>query len=112
MSETIWRRCRERTDPTVAVHPGASVRFGQRIVHLVDGTRRRVPYARPGGGGPALGPAQEQGGHELRQDGAGPAVLLRQADLTQGKNNKKYFMSDKYNLFVALYSMSKMTYIW
>ena len=92
VSETIWRRCRERTDPAVAVHPGASVRFGQCIVHLVDGARRRVPYAGPGGGGPAVGKAQEQGGHELRQDGAGTALLLRQVDLTQGNDNMLFHL--------------------
>ena len=85
----------------MAVHPGASVQLGQRIVHPVDGSGRGVSYARPRGGGSALGQTQEQGGHELRQDGTGAAILLRQTDSTQGmvverrsliNNNTVYFV--------------------
>lgn len=45
---------------------------------------RRVPAERPGRGGAALGPAQAEAQHELRQAVARAAVLLRQEYHEQG----------------------------
>ena len=45
--------------------------------HIMDGRGRRVQVARRRSRCPALGPAEEQGQHELRQAEPSPTILLR-----------------------------------
>ena len=53
-------------------------------MHPVGVARGGIPNARPRGGCPEVGSAEETGQHELRQDGTGPALLLRQDDPDEG----------------------------
>ena len=77
------------TDPAVAVPARAARRSGRpRRRHCVDRPGRRVPHDRPGSGGRTLGPAQEQGEHELRQDGPRHPLLLRQMHPTQDRRQE------------------------
>lgn len=62
----------------MAVPAGAPLRQHQHVVHRLGGNQRRVQAHRPGRGGSALGGAQKQTQHELRQAEQGAALLLRQ----------------------------------
>ena len=62
------------SDPVVAVPAGAARRSGQRLLHLLGKQSGRIQVDRPGPGGSALGPPQDQAQHELRQAQSSAAV--------------------------------------
>lgn len=73
-------RCRHgELHHTLAVPPAAAARPKSQTSHLLDVRRRRVQAAQVRGGGQALGAAQEQDQHELRQAEQSPALLLWQS---------------------------------
>lgn len=57
----------QRADPAVAVPARAAQRPAERVVHHVGGHQRRVQDGGSRRRGPAVGRAQEQAQHELRQ---------------------------------------------
>ncbi|PKK16406.1 ETS translocation variant 3-like protein, partial [Columba livia] len=54
-------------DPAVALHPGAAAAGALPRGHRLAGRLRRVRHQGPGRGGAAVGRAQVQAAHELRQ---------------------------------------------
>ncbi|KAI1229630.1 hypothetical protein IHE44_0011013, partial [Lamprotornis superbus] len=70
-------------DPAVALHPGAAAAGAVPRGHRLAGRLRRVRHQGPRRGGPAVGGAQVQAPHELRQAQPRPQVLLQQADPAQ-----------------------------
>ncbi|XP_068035643.1 transcriptional regulator ERG isoform X3 [Anomalospiza imberbis] len=75
---------RQWADPAVAVPAGAAVGQLQLQLHHLGGHQRRVQDDGPRRGGAALGRAEEQAQHELRQAEPRPALLLRQEHHDQG----------------------------
>ena len=61
---------------TVAVPVTVATGPEPQAPDLLDVQRRGVQAAQVGGGGQAVGPAQEQDQHELRQAEQSPALLL------------------------------------
>lgn len=68
----------------MAVPAGAAAVQPVHVHHHVDQLGRRIQAGERRGGGAALGNAQEQDQHELRQAEQGAQVLLRQEHHQEG----------------------------
>lgn len=84
VSLSLCRSLRLDARPVVAVSPRAVGRRFERLLYSVGGPRGRISHAGPRRGGPEVGPEEEEGQHELRQDGTGTSILLRQDDSDEG----------------------------
>ena len=68
----------------MAIHPGALIRCNERLLHPLGEHNGTVSNAGSGRGRSTMGQEEEQGEHELRQDGPRHPLLLRQDDSNEG----------------------------
>lgn len=96
-----------RANTVVAISVGAARWFVERQLHLLGGPIGRVPAHRSGRGGQALGRAQGQAKHELRQAEQSSAVSLNELDqqfLPTESCQKQVFnwICDFFSVFISL----------